>query len=215
LADRSRSGLATAFFSLMALSFGMIGAALMLSAAQTYRTERASFERWSQDLALEGVSNIALARLLVTPGDGPFQASVADEGVTYSVRLEREDLKQSLALTDDVEPADRARPKEALAQALFDRLQAAEADCLFQRVSPVAGGDRSLQDEPTALGEEGELSWRSGQRWRIAVSRPDGRMLSRWLLLSGYPGKPGLELMRARGRLPKSRPPCDQPAGAA
>lgn len=220
LAGRSRSGLATAFFSLISLSFGLIGAAQMLNAAQHYHLERLAFDRFRDGLVLEGVSTIALARLLVSRGDGPFEGELADAGVTYQIRIEHEDAKLTLAaattragpaMTTALEAALRG-PSTGRAQRLVDGLRAdpGTAACVFGRLSPAGGGDRSgplPAAQPLAL--DADIDWRAGQRWRVSVRRSDGLVLDRWLLLSGQAERPGLELMRALYRVgPDARFDC-------
>ncbi len=223
-ADRRRSGLATALFSLIALSFGLIGAGQLLAAGQTWRREKGEFERWRAELVLEGVANRALAGLLVNAGDGPFAGEFADGASRYAVRLDREDEKQSLfqsatplpaALTVAVRAA-LAAPPAGRTRALVAALNGEPAACAFTTTSPVAGGAASLAPRrPLPLGEQGEVDWRAGQRWRISVMRPDGLVLERWVLLSGKASQPALELARALHRVaPERWRTCNQDIAA-
>lgn len=188
LSRRSRSGLATAFFSLISLSFGLTGAAQLVHAAQLYRRERQDFARLTEAYAADAASTLTVARLLVSRGDGPFVGEIEDGGVRYRVVADREDFK-------------RAWRHRQGAQALLDaeRARGSDTTCLFATLSPVAGGAvAGPRATPSELASEGEIDWRPGQRWRVAVVDDDGVAHERWYLLSGRADQPALEIMRAR-----------------
>lgn len=191
LSRRSRSGMATAFFSLISLSFGLIGAAQLFQAAQVYRRERQDLNRMNEQFAADAIANLALARLLVSRGDGPFVGDVQDAGSTYRVAVERDDLK-------------RATERRMTPQAQLDaaRREGRDTSCLYTRVSPVAGGATAASRAPsTELAVEGEIDWRPGQRWRVSVLDTRGVAAERWYLLSGRADQPALEIARGRHRV--------------
>lgn len=228
LPSARKDGFLTPLFGVGALALGVIATA-MLQLARTDAAGTARETARAQDAyAAEGVAMAAAWAVLHAPGETARTWSISQNGVTFAVTAEPEGRKLGLAEADEArgrerlqawlgpEGAEVATRAAALAQRIDPAPSRAELAVLSRSAVwrrcglTMLSAHSQLTDDalagsvgapPTGTAASAAAD-RSGQVWRIVVSRGGRSLQDRLIRFTGDPGAPVANLDELAGYPP-------------